>query len=101
MPTSGAGIAVDATGAVYVIGSTSSTDFPTVNAVQPALNDSGSVDLFVAKLTPDGTALVYATYLGGSDYERVGDIAVDSAGAAYVSASTSSTDFPMVERFAV
>ena len=93
----GNGIAVDATGAVYVTGTTSSTDFPTVNAVQPTPNESGSDDLFVAKLTPDGTALVYATYLGGSDYERVGDIAVDSAGAAYVSASTCSTDFPMVQ----
>src|SRR6187549_118326 len=47
----GQSIAVDATGAVYVSGSTNSTDFPTVNAMQPALN---SFDLFVAKLTPDG-----------------------------------------------
>ncbi len=95
----GNGIAVDATGAVYVIGTTSSTDFPTVNAVQPALSDSGSADLFVAKLTPDGTALVYATYLGGSDSEYEADIAVDSAGAAYISALTFSTDFPTVNAF--
>jgi len=94
----GTGIAVDATGAVYVTGTTSSTDFPTVNAVQPARNGRGS-DLFVAKLTPDGTALVYATYLGGSGGESGADIAVDSAGAAYVSAVTSSSDFPTVNAF--
>ena len=95
----GNSIAVDATGAVYVSGITSSTDFPTVNAVQPTRNGR-PVDLFVAKLTPDGTALVYATYLGGSDYDVGADIAVDSAGAAYVSALTFSSDFPTVQRFA-
>src|SRR5436190_9318034 len=94
----GSGIAVDATGAVYVTGSTTSTDFPTVNAAQPTLNDS-SGDIFVAKLTPDGTALVYATYLGGSDNEYNADIAVDAAGAAYISALTFSADFPTVNAF--
>src|SRR6187431_790945 len=49
----GNGIAVDATGAAYVLGFTTSTDFPTVNAVQPT--DNGGQDFFVAKLTPDGT----------------------------------------------
>ena len=91
----GNGIAVDATGAVYVSGSTSSLDFPTVNAVQPTRNQGE--DIFVAKLTPDGTALVYATYLGGSDHDVVADIAVDAAGAAYISASTYSSDFPTVQ----
>jgi len=94
------GIAVDATGAVYVSGTTSSTDFPTVNAMQPARNGFGSdSDLFVAKLTPDGTALVYATYLGGSNNEGAPDIAVDSAGAAYISAITFSEDFPTMNAF--
>jgi hypothetical protein len=95
----GNSIAVDATGAVYVTGTTSSTNFPTVNAAQPTLNESGLADIYVAKLTPDGTALVYATYLGGSDYEIAADIAVDAAGAAYVSALTYSTDFPTVNAF--
>jgi hypothetical protein len=94
------GIAVDATGAVYVSGTTSSTDFPTVNAIQPARNGFGSdSDLFVAKLTPDGSALVYATYLGGSYNEGASDIAVDSAGAAYIGAITISDDFPTVNAF--
>ena len=93
----GNSIAVDATGAVYVTGITNSADFPTVNAAQPALNESGLEDIYIAKLTPDGRALVYATYLGGSDYEVVADIAVDAAGAAYVSAVTRSSDFPTVQ----
>jgi hypothetical protein len=89
------GIAVDATGAVYVSGFTSSGDFPTANALQRTRNGSGT-DLFIAKLTPDGTSLVYATYLGGSGDESGGYIAVDSAGAAYVIGSSSSSDFPTV-----
>ena len=93
----GNGIAVDATGAVYVSGSTTSTDFPMATGAQPTLNDGE--DIFVAKLTPDGRALVYATYLGGSDHDVVADIAIDSAGAAYVSALTNSTDFPTVNAF--
>ena len=92
----GNGIAVDATGAVYVSGTTSSTDFPVVNAVQPEPNESGFEDIYVAKLTPDGRALVYATYLGGNDHDIVADIAIDSAGAAYISALTYSPDFPTV-----
>ena len=91
----GDSIAVDATGAVYVLGFTTSADFPTVNAVQPTYN--GGQDFFVAKLTPDGTALVYATYLGGSDRDVPIGIAVDSAGAAYVIGSTFSQDFPTVQ----
>jgi hypothetical protein len=91
----GDSIAVDATGAVYVLGFTTSTDFPNVNAVQPTYN--GGQDMFVAKLTPDGTALVYATYLGGSDRDVPIGIAVDSAGAAYVIGSTFSQDFPTVQ----
>jgi hypothetical protein len=93
----GESIAVDAAGAVYVSGATTSTDFPTANAVQPALNKY--LDLYVAKLTSDGTALVYATYLGGSDSEDFSGIAVDSAGAAYITAYTSSADFPTVHAF--
>jgi hypothetical protein len=94
----GASIAVDATGAMYVTGRTTSADFPVVNPAQPA-NASGSGDLYVAKLTPDGTALIYATYLGGSDFDFGADIAVDAAGAAYVAGQTSSADFPTVNAF--
>src|SRR5262249_58166076 len=92
---SGAGMAVDAAGQAYVTGRTNSPDFPTVNPVQPALAGSGgTIDAFVAKLTADGAALVYSTYLGGRFNDAGSGIAVDAAGAAYVTGVTISPDFP-------
>jgi hypothetical protein len=89
----GVGIAVDSSGNAYVAGNTTSTDFPTtLGAFQPALR--GFRAAFVTKLNPTGTALVYSTYLGGSGYDFGYGIAVDSSGDAYVTGSTSSTDFP-------
>jgi hypothetical protein len=88
----GTGIAVDSAGHAYVIGSTSSNDFPTKNPLQAA--KGGVWTAFVAKLNPVGSALVYSTYLGGSAYDYGRDIAVDSSGNAYVTGATHSTDFP-------
>uniref|UniRef100_UPI0025CC7CB7 DUF7948 domain-containing protein n=1 Tax=uncultured Lamprocystis sp. TaxID=543132 RepID=UPI0025CC7CB7 len=85
-------IAVDASGYAYVTGTTESTDFPTRDALQP--DYGGDLDAFVAKLSADGATLVYATYLGGSNTDYSTGIAVDGAGNAYVTGSTSSTDFP-------
>ena len=90
----GMAIAVDDQGQAYVSGHTYSPDFPTVNALQP--NRNWVVDAFVAKLTTEGNALVYATYLGGNDYDGGKSIVVDDQGQAYVSGSTTSTDFPMI-----
>jgi hypothetical protein len=89
----GAGIAVDSAGNAYISGATFSTDFPTVNAIQPAFG-GGSDDGFAAKINPDGSALVYSTYLGGSNDDSATAIAADSAGNAYITGATSSTDFP-------
>ena len=94
---SGSGIAVDSAGNAYVTGTTSSPDFPTVNAFQPALR--GTADAFVAKLNPAGSALVYSTYLGGSNSDSGSGIAVDNAGNAYVTGSTYSADFPTANAF--
>jgi hypothetical protein len=95
----GNGIAVDSAGNAYVIGDTDSGDFPTTeNAAQPAI--SGSEDAFVAKLNPTGSSLVYSTYLGGSDYENGYGIAVNSTGSAFLTGSTSSTDFPTTKNAA-
>ncbi len=92
----GDGIAVDAAGSAYVTGSTYSTDFPTKNSVQAAL--AGDWDAFVTKISPSGSALAYATYLGGSGGDGVGGsgygIAVDSTGSAYVTGYTASGTFP-------
>ncbi len=99
------GIALDGDGAVVITGYATSTDFPTVHAVQPAYGGNG--DAFVSKLSPDGSSLVYSTYLGGGDVENMkqfssspgdsgGAIAVDFAGNAYVTGWTFSTDFPVL-----
>ncbi|MCO5971331.1 SBBP repeat-containing protein [Actinoallomurus soli] len=88
----GNGIAVDATGNAYVIGDTDSTDFPVNRAFQPQRR--GGFDAFVTKLDPTGTAALYSTYLGGRGEDLGIGIAVDSAGAAYVTGETESDDFP-------
>ncbi len=89
-----ASIAVDSAGNVYVTGSTPSTDFPTVNPLQPPDQNRFTQDAFVAKLNPAGDALIYSTYLGGEFSDLANAIAVDAAGSAYVAGGTDSGDFP-------
>lgn len=87
-------VATDAAGNAYIAGTTGSVDFPaTGGGFQTA--PSGGVDAFVMKLNPAGTAVVYATYLGGDDYDVVSGIAVDDAGGTYVIGLTNSTNFPV------
>jgi hypothetical protein len=91
-------IAVDGDGNAYVTGTTASSDFPTTNgAFRPNLLGPG--DAFVAKLSVDGTALVYSTYLGGSGDEAGYGIAVDTDSNAYVTGWTASSDFPTKNGF--
>jgi hypothetical protein len=90
-------IAVDATGSAYVVGTTWSSDFPTIRAFQPTLgNVTGATlyDAFVSKLSPDGSTLVYSSYLGSSEKDVASAIAVDASGSAYVVGSTYSLYFP-------
>jgi hypothetical protein len=88
-------IAIDAAGNAYVAGTTGSTDFPTVDPVQDTFPGGVvSVTGFVSKLGPDGSSLVYSTYLGGSTNDWIGGIAVDGDGNAYVTGQTQSDDFP-------
>ncbi len=90
------GIAADTVGNSYVVGNTSSTNFPaTPGAFRTTL--AGSTDVFVAKLNPAGSAFVYATYLGGIANEIGGGIAVNASGNAYVTGFTNSTDFPTLD----
>ncbi len=88
--TYGRAVAVDAAGAVYVVGSTDSVDFPAVHAFQPAL--AGQADGFAVKLSPDGASLEYSTYLGGVLNDYAYGVAVDTDGAAYVVGSTDGPD---------
>jgi uncharacterized protein (TIGR03437 family) len=97
----GTGLAVDSNGSVYITGYTTSSDFPTKGGVSDKFAGAGGNpflpggDAFVSKLSPDGSALVYSTYLGGSMDDRGLAIAVDSAGEAYVAGSTMSANFPL------
>jgi hypothetical protein len=88
----GKGVAVDLAGAAYVIGFTSSADFPTMKPQQGTLN--GVADAILTKINPKGSGLLYSTYLGGSGQDAGEGIAVDSASTAYVAGGTTSTNFP-------
>jgi hypothetical protein len=106
----GLSIAVDGGGNAYLTGFTSSTDFPTQNALQATFSAGqpfyGNVayDAFVTKLNATGSALLYSTYLGGNGTEDFydgyvnsgifGGIAVDGSGNAYVTGLTNSSNFP-------
>jgi hypothetical protein len=83
---------VDPQGYAYIGGYTYSRDFPTVNALQTT--NAGGYDAFVAKLNPSGSALVYSTYLGGSEGDDGWGIAADAVGNAYIVGRTQSQDFP-------
>ena len=91
-----AGIAVDAAGNAYIAGTTGSHDFPTANPLQPSIGSSGvnGVTGFVSKLAPDGSHLIYSTYLGGSTRDLIKGLALDGQGNVYVTGMTQSTDYP-------
>jgi hypothetical protein len=97
---SGLGIVLDSTNAAYITGLTNSTDFPTRNASQPTFGGADGAgegeNVFVAKISPDGSTLVYSTYLGGSGIDVPYSIALDSKGDAYLCGSTTSPNFPMM-----
>ena len=87
-------MAVDSAGNAYVTGTTSSTDFPIVNAYNDTYGQFH--DCFVFKLNATGNGLLYATFIGGSNEDRGQSIAVDAQGNAYVTGYTESPDFPTV-----
>ncbi len=88
----GKAMVLDGAGDVFLTGSTTSKDFPTVNPLQ--LGNDGASDVFVAEVNPTGSALLYSTYLGGSNADYGTAIALDGSGDVYVSGYTYSTDFP-------
>ena len=89
----GSGIAVDGSGAAYVTGYATSSNFPTTPGAFDATYNGGW-DAFVVKLNPTGSTLTYATFLGGSDGDYGEGIAMDGSGATYVTGWTYSSDFP-------
>ena len=86
------GLAVDASGAAYITGSTTSAGFPTRTPLQASLR--GTRNAFVTKLNPDGNLLVFSTYLGGGDSDTGNGIGLDASGNVYVTGDATSADFP-------
>ena len=102
------GIVVDSSGNAFVTGHTNSSDFPTTSGAYDS-SYNGGYDAFITKLSATGNALVYSTFLGGSNDEntddasfgfyRGGDIDIDSSGNAYITGDTVSDNFPKVNAY--
>ncbi|MGY5857762.1 MAG: SBBP repeat-containing protein [Candidatus Thorarchaeota archaeon] len=93
-------IEVDALGNVYVAGITYSQDFPIVNGYDSVIEPGNppftyGKDGFILKLNSTGNGIVFSTYLGGSDYDEISDLAIDLDNNVYVVGGTSSSDFPI------
>ncbi|MCZ6690405.1 MAG: SBBP repeat-containing protein [Planctomycetota bacterium] len=87
------GLAIDNAGSAYVTGRTKSRDFPVTHGAYDR-SHNGRADAFVVKLTPDGSGMIYGTFIGGSDADRGNAISVDAAGCAYVVGRSKSGNFP-------
>jgi hypothetical protein len=85
-------VTLDAAGACYVAGATTSANFPMLNPVQPSLK--GDADVFITSLKADGSSLLFSTYLGGKSLDEPGGLAVDHLGNVYAVGATKSPDFP-------
>ncbi len=96
---SGHDIAVDEDGNAYVTGTTYSDQdsFPVLGGPDLTYNGVGWGDAFVAKVSPDGSNLLYAGYIGGDSADAGYGIAVDAAGSAYITGGTTSdqASFPV------
>ena len=88
-------VALDAAGNVYVAGGTSSEDFPVTPGAADAQKSEGGSEGFVSKFTPDGSRLVWSTFLGGSHWDAVQALAVDREGHAYAGGVSGSFDLPV------
>src|SRR4029077_3318771 len=96
----GRAIAVDSAGDAFIVGFTSSPDFPiTSGKAYQTVNRGGGG--FFTELDPAGATLLYSTYLSGTGIDRLQAVAVDTAGNAYINGATTSTDFPLVTGTAI
>jgi hypothetical protein len=89
------GIAVDAQGEAVIVGSSSSSNFPTFKAFQS--HSGGGQDVVISKLNSTGTALLFSTYLGGAGDDHGNAIALDGSGNVYITGDTYSPNFPTID----
>jgi hypothetical protein len=93
----GEGVAVDSAGSAYVTGYTYSPDFPVTAGAYD--RDRAGLDAFVTKFSPNGTSLIYSTFIGGPSREQGHAIAIDASGNAYITGSTESADNPFTSQY--
>ena len=91
------GIATDFEDNIYITGTTSSQNFPLLRPIHPSI--AGAKDVFITKFNPDGSELIYSTYLGGNKDDYALAIAVGETGAAFITGGTMSTNFPYTSIF--
>jgi hypothetical protein len=89
----GMGVATDSEGNAYIVGTTNSLNFPTTPGTFQAAKNTGK-DVFVTKVNPGGSSIVYSTYIGGALDDSGYGIAIDSEGNAYITGTTASANFP-------
>jgi uncharacterized protein (TIGR03437 family) len=94
----GSDIALDSAGSAIACGITASTNFPVKNAIQPEFG-GGEFDGFVTKLSPDGTKLIYSTFIGGPAWDQANGVASDESGNAYVAAWVTNARLPTKNAF--
>gem|GEM_PF-1717444 len=90
----GRDIAVDGAGTIYVTGYTGSTDFPTTASAFSPIYNGGTHDIFVTRLSADGSSLVYSTFVGGSHSDAAYGLTLESSGNVRVCGDSYSADFP-------
>jgi hypothetical protein len=91
---SGFALAVDPSGNIFVAGITPSGDFPTQSPAQPS--SAGIYDAFITKYNPSGSALLYSSYFGGNDEDRIVSISLGPSNEIFASGFTLSTNFPLM-----
>ena len=93
----GRGIIAHTDGSLTVVGSTKSSDFPTVKPLQPALQ--GVQDGFIATLSPDGSTLNESTFFGGSEVDSISGVASDAGGNVFIVGTSDSPDLPVARAY--
>ena len=90
----GRSVTLDSSDNIYLVGATSSLDFPLKNSIQSTFNGGWS-DCFILKMSSDGQSIIYSSYLGGTEHDEARDIVFDDSGCAYITGYSNSLDFPI------